>query len=68
MSRWLNGSDEEVWDFIHHKAVKPGESFTIPDEDDEAYENHPIWQAVADLGKQQQRKPVGDDADDNKEE
>jgi hypothetical protein len=61
MSRWINGSDDEVWDFLHHRAVKAGDVLVVPDEDDECYEDHPIFSSID--GYIPTRTPVKTDGD-----
>ena len=61
MSRWINHSDDTVWDFLHDRQVKPGDVLTVPDEDDDGYENHPYFSRSGDLGYL--HPPNGDNTD-----
>jgi len=72
MSRYINDSDDEVFDFLSRQTAKPGEGIDVPDEDDECYEDHPIWKPVVSLGKKpstpDDEKPDEPDDESQKEE
>ena len=51
MTVYRNNSDREVYDFLSRQSALPGGTITVPDFEDQApYEDHPIWQAIPDLG------------------
>lgn len=49
MSRYINNTDDEVFDFLSRQSAKPGEAIVVPDGDDECYVDHPVWKQVNSL-------------------
>jgi hypothetical protein len=60
VSRYINTSDDEMWDFLTRQSAPPGAAIEVPPEQEDAFENHPIWKPVvslASLGKKPAQDP-----------
>jgi hypothetical protein len=74
VARYINSSDDAVWDFLTRQSAEPGDAIEVPPDQEDAFENHPIWKPVvslADLGKRpdppappapDQQPPAGNDS------
>lgn len=46
MGRYLNKTDDTYWDLQTRSVVGPGGTLDVPDEFDEHYEDHPIYDPI----------------------